>query len=221
MTQTELNKQLINKVKYRNNTKKLTKLLDAGADVNAENPIGETALMIAVQCGNTEAVKLLLDAGADPNIQDELGLTALIKAAQGRTTEAVKLLLDRGADPNIKNIENDTALQRAILVDNMETIKLLIEHEANPNIQRINSGWTALMLAAVRGRTEIMEMFIQAGADPDIKNDEGETAMDILKDWHPEKYDQWRQSTLVKARKKTLKCEDSVNSGRNVPDFDI
>jgi hypothetical protein len=96
----------------------------------------------------------------------------------------------------------------------------LLDRGADPNIQD-DQGQTALMFTARNGHTEIMELLILAGADPGIKNDQDKTAADILKDWHPEKYDQWRQSTLVKARKKTLKCEDSVNSGRNVPDFDI
>ena len=53
-------------------------LIDAGADVNAKEEDGWTALMWASRYGRTETVNLLIDAGADINIKNELGWTALM-----------------------------------------------------------------------------------------------------------------------------------------------
>ena len=97
---------------------KLTEVQNAlndGADVNAKNTFGLTALMMASYCGYTngnyaEVVKLLLDKGADVNIKGKEGLTALMEASSGVYAEVVKLLLDKGADINVKNSKGETAL---------------------------------------------------------------------------------------------------------------
>ena len=210
-------------VKY-GSTEAIELLLDRGADLNIHNKYDLTAFGQAIRGGNMETVKLLLEHQPNLIIKYDEGWdeeqTALMIAAVKGHTEIVRLLLDRGADPNIQDDQGQTALINAIFSISIETVKLLLDRGADPNIQD-DQGQTALMFTARNGHTEIMELLILAGADPGIKNDQDKTAADILKDWHPEKYDQWRQSTLVKARKKTLKCEDSVNSGRNVPDFDI
>ena len=75
-------------------------LIDAGADINAKDEAGSTALMVASEYGRTEIVKLLIAAGADVNAKNELGWTALMWASRHGHTETVKLLIDAGAgDP--------------------------------------------------------------------------------------------------------------------------
>ena len=51
-------------------------LLAAGADVNAQDKRGMTALMHAAQYGRKEAVSVLLARGADASIHDNMGRTA-------------------------------------------------------------------------------------------------------------------------------------------------
>ena len=72
-------------------------LIDAGADINAKDEAGSTALMVASEYGRTEIVKLLIAAGADVNIKNELGWTALMWASRWGRKETVKLLIDAGA----------------------------------------------------------------------------------------------------------------------------
>lgn len=67
------------------------KALEAGADVNARDEDGETALMCAI---TPEQTKLLIAAGADVNARSEYGDTALICAL---TDEQAILLIDAGA----------------------------------------------------------------------------------------------------------------------------
>lgn len=83
-------------------------LLEAGADVNAVNGWGKSALHAAAERDNAEYIKILLERGADINIQHREGYTPLMKAIYRENPETVKLLLDNGADLNIKNNDGDT-----------------------------------------------------------------------------------------------------------------
>ena len=88
-------------------------LLDAGANVHAEN---DQALRWAASDGHTDTVKLLLDAGANVHACDD---DALRLAAFDSYTDTVKLLLDAGANAHANY---DEALR---LAASTEIVKLL------------------------------------------------------------------------------------------------
>jgi hypothetical protein len=83
----------------------LTYLLDVGANVNAQDFNGLTALMIAVKCGNIDCVNLLLEKGeAKSHYQDNFGSTALHLAIQfGCNMDIIRTLVSNWANSNIKN----------------------------------------------------------------------------------------------------------------------
>ena len=72
-------------------------LVAAGADKDAANTHGSTALLLAAQIGHLEVVRLLLEAGADKDAANKKGLTALRVAAQNGHWEVVRLLREVGA----------------------------------------------------------------------------------------------------------------------------
>ena len=76
--------------------------LDKGADVNAQQKEGGTALWNASRKGYAEIVKLLLDKGADVKAKVETGATPLWWPVEQGKVEIVKLFLDKGADANEK-----------------------------------------------------------------------------------------------------------------------
>jgi len=106
-------------------------LLTAGADVNAKNDYGWTALMMAVFHDHVENAKLLLEAGADVNAKNNRGLTALMMAAQyfHDHVENAELLLEAGADVNVKNNRGQTALMIANNNDNERMTDLFDRYE--------------------------------------------------------------------------------------------
>lgn len=75
-------------------------LLDKGADVNAKNNFGNTALLIASGNGQAEVVKLLLDRGAAVNLGNNQNVTPLLMAAQYGDVDVITPLLAKGANPN-------------------------------------------------------------------------------------------------------------------------
>ncbi|MBI1325816.1 hypothetical protein GC170_21855 [bacterium] len=107
-------------------------LLDAGADPNARNEGGATALMWAVD--DLEKTRLLLNHGADANACSDADRTPLMVAAsQTGSLPVVKLLLDSGAKLTVKSSHTNpefSALREAANVGEEDVVRLLIEHGA-------------------------------------------------------------------------------------------
>jgi len=79
----------------------LAVILSRGANVNARNEHGMTALMRAAREGHAAVVRALLEHGADPNIARNDKFTALALAAFFGHTEAVRTLLEHGAKTEV------------------------------------------------------------------------------------------------------------------------
>jgi ankyrin repeat protein len=78
------------------NVPRLKALLAHHIDIDARDPWGRTALMLAVRGDRKEAVEVLLAAGADPNATDAGGTTPL-EAAAGAQPEIAAALRRAGA----------------------------------------------------------------------------------------------------------------------------
>ena len=79
-------------------------LIEAGADLNAKENDGWTALHLAACNGKLDCVKALIEAGADLNAKDNDGWTALHLAARYGKLDCVKALIEAGADLNAKRM---------------------------------------------------------------------------------------------------------------------
>jgi ankyrin repeat protein len=149
------------------NVAEAKRLIEAGADVNAQDNRGYTALIRASGWRYTEIVKLLIEAGADVNAKAEWnGRTALIHASASgdEYIETVKLLIEAGADVNAQDKYGYTALMAASQEGYEKVTKLLIEEGADVNAQNFD-GITALMFAEKMGHTEIVQALLETGVD--------------------------------------------------------
>lgn len=100
-----------------------------GTRVDAPNPLGETALMLAALHGELDAVKLLIARGAEVNRQ---GWTPLHYAASGGHTAIVRYLLEQSAYIDAQSPNRTTPLMMAARQQHTSTVKLLIEEGADP-----------------------------------------------------------------------------------------
>lgn len=104
----------------RNDTAVITRMLTEGAEVNARDQRGRTALMYS--CRNPDTLKVLLAAGADPNVKDRNGNTALMYAAWSCTYDSVTALLAAGANPNAKDNTGYTAADSSRCRDTVQKL---------------------------------------------------------------------------------------------------
>jgi thioredoxin-like negative regulator of GroEL len=171
----DINSDLIEAAK-NGDTAQVKALLDKGADVNARDKDGLTALMWAAAGGRTDIVKALLDKGADVNAKTSYGYTALMWAAAGGHTDIVKALLDKGADVNAKDSDGYTALMWAAARGHTDIVKALLDKGADVNAKD-EDGTTALMSAARNGHTDTVKALLDKGAYANMKDTLGMTAL--------------------------------------------
>ena len=146
------------------------KFIAAGANVNARNEFDESVLIRAADAGGgPDAEKILqavIDAGADLKTD---GATALGRAAGSRDSGLLKLLLKAGIDAKSRDEDGKTA----IFFSSAENVKFLVDLGLRVN-DRDNGQSTPLMAIIT---TERAKALIEAGADVNASDEEGETPM--------------------------------------------
>ena len=147
-------------------------LLSAGADVNAKNIFGQTALHIASYFSAENAIKVLLDA--DAHIDAEVdGITALHMAVFRGHNAAVQMLLNAK-----EGILPPTVLHVAADTGNVETLSLLLQEKRLVDLSAKDSyGCSVLHTGSASGHLNVVKMLLAAGADVLSKGEDGCTAL--------------------------------------------
>jgi len=141
-------------------------LLDKGADVNAKNAAGATALMWAAT--DLAKVRLLLDHRADVNVASGLGHTALELAAMSDgSAEIVRLLLSHGADPKAVDKGKMSVLAAAAVGNDAGSVRQLIDAGADVNAADLG-GFTPLAYVAQNGNLEAVKLLVAKGANVNV-----------------------------------------------------
>lgn len=146
-------------------------LLRDGADVNAAQGDGMTALHWAARRGQSELVEVLLYAGAKLDAGTRIGrYTPLHIAAREGRTSVVRVLLEAGADPGVVTTNSGaTPLHLAARSGDQEIVKLLIDQGAEVDATAGSWGQTPLTFAAALNRVGAIEVLLAAGADPNAQ----------------------------------------------------
>ncbi len=145
-------------------------------------------LMDAIYDNDFEKVKDLFARGATANDRDEYGGTPLMYAAdsENASLELVQFLLDNGARVNDTDIDGIGALLDAVKSDRADIAALLLDNGARIDHQSYNQFYggqvSALMEAAYMGSHKVLRLLLDRGADLDLKDAEGMTALDIAVD---------------------------------------
>ena len=156
--------RLIEAVKLRS-LEAMQALVKAGADVNARQGDGATALHWAVHLDVGDAVDLLLKAGAKADVADDTGATPLHLACLNRQGALVERLLEARANPNAANVSGETVLMTCARTGEAAGVRALVARGANVNAKEPGHDQTALMWAAAQAHPEAVDALLRGGAD--------------------------------------------------------
>jgi len=173
-------------------------LLNAGADINATNLTGKTALMFAVEQNHTTCVKFL--AGWDHNelnAVDADGQSALLMAMElgDDGLEIIEVLVECGADVNVMNHKKKTPLHIACQKQAIKQILMLLAL----NCQRRDSAFNLLEgapKAFILGKLEDEERLAREEIEKieHARKKNAEEGADLTNDWgykNKSPYGQW------------------------------
>lgn len=169
-------------------------LLDAGADVNAADPDGTTALMSAITRQWDDLVELLLDAEADPNLENTYKQTALQGAIGADRVDLLELLLEHGAELRA-NAYGHTPLMTAVASEALETIDFLLDHGADVN--EMTSNGTALIMGIYTDKVDAVRALLDRGADPELGTDSG-TPLEIARQYEKDEIAAMLEDAIAK-----------------------
>jgi hypothetical protein len=121
--------------------------------------------------------RLFVAAGLDVNCRDAAGTPMLCMAARHNRKELLEWLIVQGADINaVSKDRGYTAVMDAVWKTNTAIIKTLVEKKADLNtISR--DGQSVLVLAVGTGNEEICRLLAENGADPNVKDAMGMSAI--------------------------------------------
>lgn len=165
----------------QNNIVLLKQLIKQSVDIEARDPSGATALMLATRANHIQAAKLLIENGADVNAKDRIDDSPYLYAGARGHLDILKMTLLHGADITSVNRYGGTALIPAAERGHVEAVEILIM--AGVRVDHVNNlGWTALLEAVILGDgtqdyLKIVNLLLQAGADPNLSDKQGVTAL--------------------------------------------
>ena len=145
-------------------------LVRSGADVNAAQGDGMTALHWAADRGDVELANVLLFAGGNVDAGTRIGrYTPLHIAAREARVGVVAALLAAGADPMARTTNSGaTPLHLAASSGDPEIVSALLDRDVDPNVTEGAWGQTPLIFAAANNGTEAIRVLLAAGADPNM-----------------------------------------------------
>ena len=166
-------------------------LVAQGANINYTDAWGNRAVFAAAWEGNTQALDLFYKLGAKISFEDA---NLLCNAAFNGKVDSVKWLLDKGEDPDFsfadtgENALHYTICKTSEIDERMKIVKILIEAGTDVNKKTVAGkptlcfmrdaylkGETPLHRAAAFGNITMIKMLLDAGADPSMKDANGDT----------------------------------------------
>lgn len=180
-------------------------LLAEGADINATNRAGFTALMLAARNVQDQIVDILLAEGADANLEIPVyRWTALRQAASDGNPKIIKSLLKAGARLDAKDRNGWTPVVAAAMAGKAENLKALSDAGAQLKMDLVfasalgqldqvktlsgatdinatnDTGRTPLAAAAANNQVEVVKFLLSKGANPDSEGASGSVTTTAL-----------------------------------------
>lgn len=156
--------------------------LRGGADIEARDDADRTALLIAATNDHVAVADVLVAMGADPNALDDRHDTPWLVTGVTGSVKMLEALLPGKPDMTIVNRYGGVSVIPASERGHVDYVRRVVETGIDVNHVN-NLGWTAMLEAVIlgdggRAHQEIVQILLGAGADPNIADHDGKTALD-------------------------------------------
>jgi len=181
----------------------IERLLEAGVSADATGPYGETALHTCAHAGNTAVARVLIAAGASVDPGDSWrGQTPLMWAAAEGHAETMRALIDAGADVDARSTVVEWERQRTseprdkwlppggwtpLLLAARESCVACVDAlaKAGADLNIVDpERHSALIVALINGHFDVAGRLIDHGADVNMQDEVGQTALWAAVDAH-------------------------------------
>jgi uncharacterized protein len=153
-------------------------LLKQGADVNAAEADGTTALHWAAHNGDLATLNALIQAKASINVKNRYDIAPIWLAAANGHADVVEALLRAGADPETtRGQSGETVLMVAAMAGHVPVLQRLVAYGANPNAVDAVRKQTPLMWAAAEKNLAAARLLVEAGAKIEARSSSGLTPL--------------------------------------------
>lgn len=166
----------------QNNLDLIEYLLESGFDFGVKNTKDWTPLMLAIQEGNWSIAKYLIEKKAAINIPDKYGNSPLHVVVSKDRLELINALICSGADLNAKDNKGWTPFHCVPIFysdDLNAIIRLFLDNGADINALD-KKGKSPFYYLYAKMNKELKRKAVENGADLTIKNEKGESILDLL-----------------------------------------
>ncbi|WP_406159335.1 ankyrin repeat domain-containing protein [Streptomyces sp. NBC_01005] len=157
--------------------------IEGGARVDCRDEELRTPLLLAVHGDHVETARLLVGAGADPDAQDRREESPWLATGVTGSVRMLHVLLPAGPDLKLRNRFGGIVLIPASERGHAAYVRELLR-ATDIDVDHVNRlGWTALLEAVIlgdggRAHQEVIELLLAAGADVDLPDGDGTTALE-------------------------------------------
>lgn len=151
-------------------TAALKKFLSAGFAIDSRDEVGDSALHAAAASGAKNAADFLMDRGLAVDLKGNAGHTPLMAAVLGNQTAMVRWFLQQGADPRAKDKEGFMPLMLAVREGKSGPAAELAPYTRD-------SLDSAILLAALIGQTESIDILTNYGASVYARMEDGRSPL--------------------------------------------
>lgn len=142
-------------------------LIKMECDINETDRFGRSALFVACHLGKTNVAELLLKNGSSHSLCDAKGASPLHASCRGGYSNIVQYLLENGADMSARDTNGNSPLLVASEAGHTIIVEKLLQ-KANQNnkdiFQHDNLNRSALFLASINGRKEVVDLLLKHNA---------------------------------------------------------
>uniref|UniRef100_A0A1I8HSQ4 ANK_REP_REGION domain-containing protein n=1 Tax=Macrostomum lignano TaxID=282301 RepID=A0A1I8HSQ4_9PLAT len=151
----------------------MSRLLNAGVNVDITDEVGFTPVHRAAESDRTEAAAVLIRAGANVDSSSDAGVTPLHFAVWSDCKEIAKLLISARLNVDARDSDGNTPLHIAVGKRRADVVAMLLKAGARVDLLN-NRGQTPLSAAVYMKNSEIVSELIRAGASADMSSNKNE-----------------------------------------------